>query len=152
MRTELRNIGRSRYRDGGDFNANSSIVSVPASGGNTPGRQILVSREIPGGAIAYIEIFSANVIDIANADQIYFQIVRNGAPLQAGSERIPGVQFQYQPQIALGVFVPSGQIEIWALNISGMNTAIEPTAIAGVAIQCQAWWAGKLLSEKGGII
>lgn len=151
MQAELKSIGRNRYKDGGDFSATSVIQSVPASGGNTPGKVVLVSRVIPAGAIALIDIFSANVIDIANADQIYFQIVRNGNPIQAGSERIPGVQFQYQPQIALRAFVPSGQVEIWALNISGMNAVIEPSAIAAVAIQCQAWWSGTLLSERGGI-
>ncbi len=149
---DMRNLNRARWREAGDFNANSVITSVPGSGGNTPGKVVLVSRIIPAGAVAYIELFSANVIDVGNADQIYFQIVRNGTPIQAGAERIPGVQFQYQPQIGLNAFIPSGQLEIWALNISGMNTAIEPSAIAAVAVQCQAWWSGKLLSEKGGLI
>ncbi len=138
-------------RVGGDFSATGEIKVIPASTGNIPGRVVLASREIPNGARALLEKFSAKVIDVGNADQVFFQICRNGVPIQAGVDRIPGVQFDYQSQIELGLFVNAGLIEILAFNISGMNVAIEPSAVAGSDISAQAWFTGKLLSERGGV-
>jgi hypothetical protein len=49
------------------------------------------------------------------------------------------------------VLLTPGLIEIVAYNISGMTTSIEPAALAAIAVNCQAWWTGNLLSERGGI-
>ena len=136
----------------GDFSASGVTVSVPGGSVGFPGRVTLVSRTLASGAAALLTKWSAKVVDIGNSDQIYFQICRNGQPIQSGLERIPGVQFDYQSQIELNLAVGGGELTIVALNISGMSTTIEPAALAGsVAIQCQAWWAGNLLSERGGV-
>jgi hypothetical protein len=136
----------------GDFSATGIRVMIPVGTSSIPGRISLVSRVIPSGASAFLKLWSAQVIDIGNADQVYFAVMKNGAPVQAGMDRIPGVQFQYQPQLDLGLFLNAGLIEIIGFNISGMLNSIEPDAIAGaVAIGAQAWWAGSLLSDKGGI-
>lgn len=136
----------------GDFGATGLIVSIPVGTTSIPGRATLVRRTIPAGATALLKIWSAQVIDLGNADQVYFAIMKNGTPLQSGMDRIPGTQFQYQPQLDLGLFVNAGEIEIIGFNISGMLTSIEPTAIGGaVAVNAQAWWTGSLLSDKGGI-
>lgn len=136
----------------GDFSATGVITVIPVGTTSVPGRVSLARRTIPAGATAYLKLWSAQVIDIGNADQVYFAVMKNGTAVQSGMERIPGTQFQYQPQIDLGLFLHAGVIEIVAFNISGMLTSIEPLAIAGpVAVQAQAWWSGSLLSDKGGI-
>lgn len=136
----------------GDFSATGIRTQIPVGTTGIPGRVSLVRRTIPAGAKAFLKLWSAQVIDIGNADQVYFAVMRNGAPVQAGMDRIPGLQFQYQPQIDLGLFLTPGEIEIIGFNISGMSTTIEPDAIAGaVAINAQAWWSGNLLSDRGGI-
>lgn len=136
----------------GDFGATGVLTSIPVGTSSIPGRVSLVRRTIPAGATAYLKLWSAQVVDIGNADQVYFSVMKNGTPVQAGMDRIPGTQFQYQPQIDLGLFLTPGEIEIIGFNISGMLNTIEPTAIAGaVVIQAQAWWTGSLLSDKGGI-
>lgn len=138
-------------KNGGDFNATGIKTSCVAGTTNSPGRTVIASRTIPAGAKAYLEKWSAKVIDVGSADQVYFAIMKNGSPIQAGMERIPGVQFDYQAQIDLNVLLTPGLIEIVAFNISGMSTTIEADAIAAIAINCQAWWTGNLTSERGGI-
>lgn len=136
----------------GDFGATGRITNIPVGTTSIPGRVSLVSRTIPAGATAFLKLWSAQVVDIGNADQVYFAVMKNGSPVQAGMDRIPGTQFQYQPQIDLGLFLNAGEIEIIGFNISGMSTTIEPLAITGaVAVQAQAWWTGSLLSDRGGI-
>jgi hypothetical protein len=135
----------------GDFNAQGVKVSTPGSVTNFPTRTVLASRVIPAGAKAFLEVWSARVIDIGNDNQVYFAIQKNGNALQSGLERIPGQQFTYQPQITLNVMLTPGLIEIVAYNISGVPVTIEPDAIAAIAVNCQAWWSGSLLSERGGI-
>lgn len=136
----------------GDFGATGVITTIPVGTTSIPGRVSLVRRTIPAGATAFLKLWSAQVIDLGNADQVYFAVMKNGTPVQAGMERIPGTQFQYQPQIDLGLFLQAGEIEIIGFNISGMLTSIEPLAIVGaVAVQAQAWWTGSLLSDRGGI-
>lgn len=135
----------------GDFNQTGLTISTPGSVTNAPTRTVLASRIIPAGAKAFLEIWAARVVDIGNDNQIYFAIERNGQAIQAGAQRIPGQQFTYQPQIALNAYLPPGLLEIVAYNISGVPVTIEPDAIAAVAIKCQAWWTGTLLSERGGI-
>lgn len=138
-------------KKGGDFNGTGLKTSCVAGSTIVPGRTVLVSRVIPAGAKAFLERWSAKVVDIGNADQIYFAITKNGLPIQSGMERIPALQFDYQAQIDLNVLLTPGLIEVVAYNISGMLTAIEPDAIAaGVAVNCQAWWIGSLTSERGG--
>ena len=137
----------------GDFSATGVRQTVPGSS-NTfiPGKTVLASRVIPAGAKAILEYFSAKVVDIGSADQIYFAITRNGIPIQSGVDRIPGLQFDYQSQIRLGIVLLPGLIEIIAYNISGMLSSIEPDAIvAATDIRCQAYWVGALTSERGGI-
>lgn len=138
-------------KNGGDFNATGLKTSCVAGSPTMPGRTVIASRVIPAGAKAYLERWSAKVVDVGNADQIYFAITKNGQAIQSGMERIPAIQFDYQAQIELNVLLTPGLIEIIAYNISGMNTSIEPDAIAATAVNCQAWWAGNLLSERGGI-
>lgn len=136
----------------GDFSATGSRITIPVGTVAVPGRVVLARRTIPAGAMAMLKMWSAQVIDIGNADQVYFAIMRNGIAIQSGLERIPGVQFQYQPQLELNLILHAGEIEIVGFNISGMQVSIEPDAIAGaVAINAQAWWSGSLLSEKGGL-
>lgn len=136
----------------GDFSATGVKQTIPVGTLSVPGKIVLVKRTIPAGAMAFLKLMSAVVVDIGNADQVYFTITKNGTPIQAGVDRIPGIQFQYQPQIDLSLFLTAGEIEIVGYNISGMLTSIEPDAIAGaVTIQAQAWWTGSLLSERGGI-
>jgi len=136
----------------GDFSATGRNTAIPVGTIGVPGRVSLVRRTIPAGATAFLKLWSAQVIDVGNADQVYFAIMKNGAPVQSGMDRIPGTQFQYQPQIDLGLFLTPGEIEIIGFNISGMSTTIEPDAIAGaVVVNAQAWWSGSLLSDKGGI-
>lgn len=141
----------SDLKIGGDFSATGIKTAVPAGTAGIPGSITLVSRVIPSGAPVFLKNWSAKVIDVANADQIYFAILRNGTPIQSGLERIPALQFDFQPQIDLSLYLSPGLIEIKAYNISGMLTSIEPEAIAAVIVNAQAWWAGVLLSEKGGI-
>jgi hypothetical protein len=136
----------------GDFGATGRTTVIPVGTSSIPGRVSLVRRTIPAGATAFLELWSAQVVDIGNADQVYFAVMKNGAPVQAGMDRIPGTQFQYQPQIKLGLFMQPGEIEIIGFNISGMLTSIEPDAIAGaVPVNAQAWWSGSLLSDRGGV-
>lgn len=144
---------QSTLKKGGDFNATGIKSSIPGSTTTSiPGRVVLVSKVIPSGATAYLKFWSAKVIDVGNADQVYFAITRNGTPIQSGMERIPGFQFDYQAQIEMGILVRSGLIEIVGYNISGMLATIESDALAvAVAVNCQAWWIGDLLSERGGI-
>lgn len=136
----------------GDFSVTGLRTSIPVGTSSIPGRVVLARRTIPAGATAFLKLWSANVLDIGNADQVYFAVMKNGSPVQAGMDRIPGTQFQYQPQIDLGLFLQAGEIEIVGFNISGMLTTIEPDAIVGaVVVSAQAWWSGSLLSDKGGI-
>jgi hypothetical protein len=136
----------------GDFSATGRVTVIPVGTTSIPGRVSLVRRTIPAGASAFLKLWSAQVVDIGNADQVYFAVMKNGAAVQAGMDRIPGTQFQYQPQIDLGLFLQAGEIEIIGFNISGMLTTIEPDAIAGaVPVNAQAWWSGSLLSDRGGI-
>lgn len=130
----------------GDFNATGAISSVPGGTTNAPGRLVIASRAVPSGVKAFLEKWSAKVVDVGNADQIYFAITKNGNPIQAGAERIPAIQFDYQAQIDLNVLLTPGQIEIIAFNISGMSATIEPQAAAvAVSVNCQAWWTGNLV-------
>ena len=138
-------------KNGGDFNATGVTTSCAAGSTNFAGRTVLASRTIPAGAKAFLERWSAKVVDVGSADQIYFAILKNGQAIQSGMERIPAIQFDYQAQIELNVLVTPGFIEIVAFNISGMTTSIESAALAAIAINCQAWWSGNLLSERGGI-
>lgn len=142
----------SAVRQAGDFSATGlKVAAAGATGIGFPGKTILISRIIPAGSKAVLERWSAKVIDLADADQIYFAILKNGIPLQSGMERIPGIQFEYQPQIDLNVVLGPGLIEIVAYNISGMSATIEPDALAiATIVNCQAWWSGSLLSERGG--
>ena len=135
----------------GDFSASSQVISVPGGTTQAPGRAVIATRTLAGGATAIIQRWSAKVIDAGNSDQIYFSIQRNGAALEIGKERVPGIEFDFQSQLEINSSVYSGEISIVAFNISGMSATIEPTALgAPVAIRCQAWWAGILLSERGG--
>ncbi len=139
-------------KNAGDFNATGLKTSVPGGTANAPGRVVLIARTIPSGAKAFLEKWSAKVVDVGLADQIYFAILRNGSPIQSGMERIPAIQFDTQSQIELSLLLTPGYIEIVAYNISGMAVTIEPDAIgASTAVNCQAWWSGGLLSERGGI-
>lgn len=140
-----------QQKNGGDFNATGIKTSCVAGSTNAPGRTVIASRTIPAGAKAYLERWSAKVVDIGNADQIYFAILKNGSAVQSGMERIPAIQFDYQAQIELNVLLTPGLVEIVAYNISGMATSIEADALAVVAVNCQAWWTGSLTSERGGI-
>lgn len=136
-------------RAGGDFNQTGLKVSVPGGTTNSPGKTVIASRVIPSAAKAILENWSAKVVDVGNADQIYFAITKNGVAIQAGLERIPAIQFDYQAQIALNVLLTPGLVEIIAYNISGMSTTIEPDAIpVATAVNCQAWWTGSLVSER----
>lgn len=143
-------VKKSGFKLAGDFNRTGLKVSVPGGTTNTPGKAILVSGVIPAGARAFLELWSAKVIDIANSNQVYFVITKNGQSVQAGSERIPGTMFDFMSQMSLNLQLTPGLIEIAAYNISGMSTTIEPDAIAAVPVNCQAWWAGSLLSERMG--
>lgn len=131
-----------------EFNETGDMVAIPGSStGNAPGQATLASRNCPNGARALLEKFSAKVVDLANSDQIYFSLRRNGSPIGPGYDRVSGIQFDFSPQFELGVDVGPGEIEIVGFNISGMNTAIEPNAVAvATDVRCQAWWQGKLLS------
>jgi hypothetical protein len=140
-----------QQKNGGDFNATGVKTSCVAGTTNVPGRTVIASRVIPAGAKAFLEKWSAKVVDIGNADQIYFAILKNGSAVQSGMERIPAIQFDYQAQIELNVLLTPGLVEIVAYNISGMATSIEADALAAVAVNCQAWWSGSLTSERGGI-
>lgn len=138
-------------KNGGDFNATGVQTSCIAGSTSLPRRTVLASRTIPAGAKAFLERWSAKVVDVGSADQIYFAILKNGQAIQSGMERIPAIQFDYQAQIELNVLLTPGHIEIVAFNISGMSTTIEPAALAAIAVNCQAWWTGNLFSERGGI-
>lgn len=138
----------------GDFNATGLIVTVPGSVTpfTKPGQATLVTRTIPSGAMARLRQWSAKVIDVGNSDQIYFAILLNGMPVASGTNRIPGVEFDYQPQLDVNVLLNPGELSIVAYNISGMNQAIEANAVVGPAdTKCQAWFSGDLLSERGGL-
>lgn len=135
---------------GGDFSATGPKTLCVAGSTGFPGRTVLAARTIPAGAKARLDKWSAKVVDVGNADQIYFAILKNGIPIQSGMERIPGIQFDYQAQIELNVLLTPGYIEIVAYNISGMSTTIESQALAATDINCQAWWIGTLTSERGG--
>lgn len=138
-------------KNGGDFNGTGQKTSCAGGSASIPSRTVLVARTIPAGAKAYLERWSAKVVDVGNADQIFFAILKNGSPIQAGMERIPAIQFDYQAQIELNVMLTPGYIEIVAYNISGVATSIEADAIpVATAVNCQAWWIGNLLSERGG--
>jgi hypothetical protein len=132
----------------GDFNATGVKTLVPAGSVGFPGRSVIAARTIPAGAKAFLEKWSAKVVDVGNSDQIYFSITKNGTPIQSGMERIPAIQFDFQAQIDLNVLVTPGLIEIIAYNISGMSVTIEPDANVAVPVNCQAWWIGSLTSER----
>ncbi len=144
--------GLPPLKPAGDFSASAPRqVSVPGGTLQAPGQAVIVSRTLAGGAAAMLQEWSAKVIDVGNSDQIYFAIVRNQAPIQAGSERIAGLQFDAQGKMSLNMQVRSGEIAIVAYNISGMSATIEPSALPGaIAIACEAWWSGILLSSRGG--
>jgi len=135
-------------QNAGDFNATGLKTSVPAGTTNDPGRAVIASKVIPSGAKALLLVWSAKVVDVGNADQIYFAITKNGTPIQSGAERIPAIQFDYQAQIELNLLLTPGLIEIIAFNISGMSITIEPDANVAVPVNCQAWWSGNLMSER----
>lgn len=132
----------------GDFNATGVKTSVPAGTTGVPGRAVMASRVIPAGSKALLERWSAKVVDVGNADQIYFVIAKNGASIQSGMERIPAIQFETMNQIDLNVLLTPGLIEILAFNISGMSVTIEPDANIAVPVNCQAWWSGNLVTER----
>ena len=66
------------YSQAGQFNGTGAKVSVPAGTSSVAGKATLVSRVIPNGARMILDKFSAKVIDIGNADQVFFAILRNG--------------------------------------------------------------------------
>ena len=143
--------GFTPLKEAGDFSATSLTVSVPGGTTNVPGRTTLVTKSLPMGAAGILTKWSAHVVDASGADQVYFQICRNGFPI-SGYERIPGVQFDNQGQIELNENILPGEISIVAFNISGMTTSIEAGAVdTAIPIKCQAWFQGKLLSERGGL-
>lgn len=135
-----------------EFNEVGEMVTIPGSStGNKPGKAVLASRVCPNGARALLQRYSAKVVDLANSDQIYFMFARNGAAIGPGYERISGIQFDYSPQFEVGVDVGPGDIEIIGFNISGMNTSIEPNAVAvATDVRAQAWWQGSLLAQARG--
>lgn len=136
----------------GDF-SQSAPTQITVAGGTlqAPGRTVIVTRTLAGGARAKIVKWSAKIMDVGNSDQLYFAFMRNGIPLQASLSRVPGLQFDTQSQIDLDLDIAPGVISIVAFNISGMSTTLEPNALdLAVDIKCQAWWSGMLLSERGG--
>ena len=139
----------TRYVPVQDFNITSQMVTAQGSAGQTALRTVLASREVPNGSRLRIEIFSAKVIDLANQDQIFFAIERNGVAIAPGYERIPGLQFEYQAQQAINIDVAPGNIQLVAYNISGANLAIEPDALgAATPVRCQSWMTGTLLGLR----
>ena len=135
----------------GAFSGTGTVQSVPGGTATAPGRLTLVSRVIPNGCALLLNNWSANVIDIGNSNQIYFALLRNGNPIAPNLFRVPGETFGAQQILDVQEHVYAGTIEIVAFNISGMNTTLEPDAIAAaVPVRCQAWFTGTLLSERGG--
>jgi len=131
-----------------DFNLTSQRVTVPGStNGQTANRVVLISRTVPNGSRILLRLFSAKVIDLANSDQVYFSIERNGTPVMSGLERVPGEQFDFQSQITIDLELPPGIIELVAYNISGAGQ--EPNAVSvATDVRCQAWCQARLLSAK----
>jgi hypothetical protein len=144
----LRTVKRNRA---GSFSATGGVISVPGGSTNTPGKITLVSKVVPAGAAAELDSWSANVIDVGNSNQIYFAILRNGNPVAPNVNRVSGEVFGASQILDIKEALYPGTIEIVAYNISGMSTTIEADALpAAVAIRCQAWFTGSLLSERGG--
>lgn len=138
-----------RYIAVQDFNITSQLVTCSGSAGITALRTVLAFRDVPNGARIRIDVFSAKVVDLANSDQIFFALERNGNAIAPGYERIPGIQFDYQAQQAINIEVAPGRIELVAYNISGALTSIEPNAIgAPVDVRCQAWVTASLLALR----
>lgn len=139
----------TRYLPVQDFNITSQMITTQGSAGQTALRTVLASREVPNGARLRIDIFSAKVVDLANADQIFFAIERNGIAIAPGYERIPGLQFEYQAQQSINIECAPGNIQLVAYNISGANVNIEPDALgAATAVRCQSWMVGQLMALR----
>ena len=131
------------YQVAGEFSQTSDVVSVPAGAGfGTTAPQVVCTRRIPGGAKAFLERFSARVVDAGNADQIYFSVRRNNQAIGSSLVKIPGIQFDFTAQIGIEETIDAGEVEIVAFNKSGTS---EPDAAAAIDIRVQAWWAGALL-------
>lgn len=130
-----------------EFHITSKRITVPGStDGVRPNRVVLASRIIPSGARARLDIFSAKVVDLGNADQIYFSVERNGAPIASGWEEVPGIQFEYQSQQLVGIELAPGEVQLVAYNISGSTYSDAlPTA---TDVRCQAWLQGQLLALR----
>lgn len=140
---------RTEYVPVQDFNITSQRINVPGStNGQTPNRVVLASRTVANGARVRITIFAGKVVDLANADQIYFAIERNSQAIMPGYERIPGLQFEYQAQQLVGIDLPPGEIQLVAYNISGAAQEADALGVA-TDIRCQAWSQGNLLALRG---
>lgn len=130
-----------------DFHLTSQRVTVPGStDGVRPNRIVLVSRTVPSGARVKLDIFSAKVVDLSNADQIYFSVERNGSAIASGWEQVPGLQFEYQSQQLVGIELAPGEIQLVAYNISG--TSLTDALPTSTDIRCQAWLQGQLLALR----
>ena len=140
-----------KFRKGGSFSVTGQVRSVAGGTETVPGRTVLAGGTVPSGCTLVLERWSANVIDIGNSNQIYFAILRNGAAISFNLARVSGEIFSSQQILDMQETVMSGVIQIVAYNISGMATTIEPNALdAAVAVQCQAWFTGTLMSEERG--
>jgi len=148
---QIAGLRNARYRKAGTYSETGQVMSVAGGTATVPGRTVLATKTVPNGCALVLERWSANVIDIGNSNQIYFAILRNGAAISSNLARVSGEIFGSQQILDMQETVMSGVIEIVAYNISGMATMIEPNAVdAAVAVQCQAWFTGTLMSEERG--
>ena len=148
---QIAGLRSQQLQKAGAFSGTGTVQSVPGGTATAPGRLVLVSRVIPNGCALLLNNWSANVIDVGNSNQIYFALLRNGSPIAPNLVRVPGETFGAQSILDVQENVRAGTIEIVAFNISGMNTTLEADALgAAVAVRCQAWFTGTLLSERGG--
>lgn len=142
--------GLEPLKPAGGFSSTGVVVSVPGGTTTRPGSATLTRQALAMGASGILERWFAHVVDTAGADQVYFQLCRNGFPI-SGYERIPGVQFDNQGSLEINENVYPGEISIVAYNISGMSIAIEANAVdLAIPVQCQGGFSGKLLSARGG--
>ena len=148
---QIAGLRNRKLHKAGSFSVTGTVLSVAGGSGATPGKQVLASRVIPNGAALQLENWSVNVIDPGNSNQVYFAMLRNGSPISSSMTRVPGETFGASQVIDVGELILSGTIEIVAYNISGMLTSIEPDALdVAVAVRCQGWFTGTLMSERGG--
>lgn len=131
---------------GEEFNEQGGIVSVPGGAGTgATGQTILVARDIPSGAKAFITGVMARIVDEAAFDQIYISLRRNSAKV-IPFDKVSGERIREDRFLDVYRAFDSGLIEVGATNISG--TTESGASDDAMAVRVIASWTGFILHPE----